>query len=99
MLYKSYITFVYGQIEGEDHHLLHDGARPRDAGGGGALSRPQQERHTRQSGAQGVLARLSRWNRPHPPRSRGQGGEMRALLLSLLVVAGGAAAQPIRIGE
>src|SRR6185295_12868218 len=98
LIYKSYIRFVHDEVEGEGQHLLRDAARPRDARGGGALPRPQQERHAGEPGAQGVLARVPRRHRPHPSRPRRKGGEMRYLVLLLGVFAGSSWAQ-VKIGE
>src|SRR4029079_6944199 len=100
-LYKCYIRFIYAKVDGQGQHLLGDAPRPRDARGGRALSRPEQERDDREPRAQGVLARLSGRHRPDPARPRRQGGgqEMRIfLLLAAALLSGGALAQTVKIG-
>src|SRR5688572_22482383 len=99
-MYKVYIRFVHG--EGEGQHLLGQRARPFDARGGCALSRPEQERDHREPRAQGVLAGVARRYRQDKAGPRGESGrrDMKKLLfLALFSVALPSLGQNIKIGE
>src|SRR6185503_1704152 len=94
----------HAQSKGTGKHVLGHGARPRDARGGGALSRPQQERDPGEPGAQGVLARVPRRDRQDQAGPRGKSGRRDMKVKWIACVIGLAAsvavqAQNIKIGE
>src|SRR3954471_16044037 len=93
------------EAKGPGQHDLSHCARPRDAGGGGPLPRPQQERDHRKPGAQGVLARVPRRNGQDQAGPRRESGRRDMKLLKFIATGIGVAAsfsllaQNIKIGE